>query len=68
MNHSKSSISIMYAGQGFAVLLPEYILCKVSHFDESWTVAGSYNKSMLDSLCSENWAEEIVIPYISRLP
>ena len=62
MNHSKSSISLMFAGAASGELLPVYVVYKAEHLWDTWTQGGPpgtrYNRSKsgwFDSNCFEDW-------------
>ncbi|KAI5709838.1 hypothetical protein M8J75_003632 [Diaphorina citri] len=74
MNNSKSSTSIMFAASADGTVLPPYTVYKSVHLYQSWTQGGPpkarYNRTKsgwFDSICFDDWIEELVIPHCKKL-
>jgi len=74
MSHSKSAVSIMYAGCADGTLLPLYVCYKAAHVYESWMTGGPpnarYNRSSsgwFEMPTFENWFTTIALSHLKRL-
>lgn len=74
LNHTKGSISIMFAAAADGILLPIYTVYKAEHLWTSWCQNGPngsrYNRTKsgwFDSTVFEDWFQTIVIPWAEKL-
>ena len=74
MSHSKSAVSIMYAGCADRTLLPPYVCNKAAHIYESWMTGGPpnarYNRSSsgwFEMPTFGDWFTTISLPHLKRL-
>ena len=74
MSHSKSAISIMYAGTADGNLLPPYVCYKAAQMYESWTTGGPvdarYNRSLsgwFEMPTFEDWFNTVAFSYLKML-
>lgn len=73
-DHSKSSVSVMFAGTASGEVLPLYIVYKAKHLYPAWTEKGGegwrYNRSdsgWFDATIFEDWFFNTCLPYFRRL-
>lgn len=74
LNHTKGSISIMFAAAADGILLPTYTVYKAEHLWTSWCQNGPngcrYNRTKsgwFNSTVFEDWFQTIVIPWAENL-
>ena len=74
IEHSKSSVSIMYAGCANGTLLPPYLCYKATNLYDSWKQGGPpgarYNRSAsgwFEMQTFEDWFMTLALPYLKKL-
>jgi hypothetical protein len=73
-DHSKSCISIMFAGTAAGVLLPPFVVYKAQHCYPSWCKGGpkgtyftSTPSGWFDNYVFLQWMKDVLVPYCRRL-
>ena len=73
LNHSKSGVSVMFAGSASGEFLPPYVIYKAQNLYKQWTIGGpqgaryTFSKSWwIDENAFEDWFIHVVLPYFKR--